>query len=144
MRFLLLALVLAGCDRASGVQDLNFEQPGQAEADALADLESRAARGDSSAAVQAVFMRDWLGGDPAEAVERLKPLAEQGYAGAARFVALAYEQGRGVDVDLDKAKRWLALAAEQGDTEATRLIAHYRRWRAERDTASGDAPPEAR
>ena len=53
-------------------------------------------------------------GDFAIALKELKPLAEQGDVNAQFYVALMYDDGRGVSEDPKEAVRWYQLAAEQG------------------------------
>jgi TPR repeat protein/transglutaminase-like putative cysteine protease len=49
------------------------------------------------------------------ALSRLKPLAEQGHAGAQSYVGAIYEHAHGVALDHREAARWYLLAAAQGD-----------------------------
>jgi len=53
----------------------------------------------------------------------LKPLAEQGHAGAQSFVGYMFEYGRGVPRDYREAVRWYQLAANQGDTFSQTCLA---------------------
>jgi len=53
----------------------------------------------------------------------LKPLAEQGHAGAQSFVGYMFEYGRGVPRDYREAVRWYQLAASQGDTFSQTCLA---------------------
>jgi len=46
----------------------------------------------------------------------LKPLAEQGHAGAQSYMGYLYQDAYGVARDYREAARWYQLAAEQGDT----------------------------
>lgn len=57
-------------------------------------------------------------GDHATALAILRPLAEQGDAGAQFNLGVAYENGRGVAKDEREAVRWYRLAAQQGDADA--------------------------
>jgi len=52
------------------------------------------------------------------ALEKLKPLAEQGNADAQFTLGLMYREGKGVPQDVKEATAWLSKAAEQGQTEA--------------------------
>jgi uncharacterized protein len=54
-------------------------------------------------------------GDYATAVRLLRPLAEQGDAGAQYFLGVSYATGRGVTQDYAAAASWYRKAAEQGD-----------------------------
>jgi uncharacterized protein len=54
-------------------------------------------------------------GDYATAVRLLRPLAEQGDAGAQYFLGASYATGRGVTQDYAAAASWYRKAAEQGD-----------------------------
>ena len=66
-------------------------------------------------------------GDYATALKELRPLAEQGHAGAQYFVGYMYYKGQGVDQDGEEAVKWLRKAAEQGDVKAQlRLGMMYR------------------
>jgi TPR repeat protein len=49
------------------------------------------------------------------ALSWLKPLAEQGHAGAQSYVGTMYQHGHGVAPDHQEAARWFLLAAAQGD-----------------------------
>ena len=53
-------------------------------------------------------------GDYKTAIEKLKPLAEQGDALAQYNLGLMYYIGLGVTLDLKEAVKWYRLAAEQG------------------------------
>ena len=53
-------------------------------------------------------------GDYATALRLLRPLAEQGDAGAQFNIGLMYKEGNGVPQDYDEAVRWLTRAGEQG------------------------------
>ena len=57
-------------------------------------------------------------GDYATALKELRPLAEQGHAGAQYFVGYMYYKGQGVDQDGEEAVKWLRKSAEQGDVKA--------------------------
>lgn len=57
-------------------------------------------------------------GDFAVALEKLKPLAEQGKAQAQFNLGLMYREGKGVPQDSKEAATWLSKAAEQGHVEA--------------------------
>ena len=57
-------------------------------------------------------------GDYATALKELRPLAEQGHAGAQYFIGYMYYKGQGVDQDGAEAVKWLRKAAEQGDVKA--------------------------
>ncbi len=53
-----------------------------------------------------------------EAAEQLTRTAEAGSAKAQHFLAMMYENGNGIAVDLEKAAYWYGRTAEQGDKEA--------------------------
>ena len=57
-------------------------------------------------------------GDYATALKELRPLAEQGHAGAQYFVGYMYYKGQGVVQNGAEAVKWLRKAAEQGDVKA--------------------------
>ena len=57
-------------------------------------------------------------GDYETALKELRPLAEQGHAGAQYFIGYTYYKGQGVDQDGEEAVKWLRKAAEQGDVKA--------------------------
>ena len=57
-------------------------------------------------------------GDFATALRELKPLAEQGHAGAQFNFGLMYDNGEGVTQDYAEAVRWYRLSADQGDANA--------------------------
>ncbi|WP_042700469.1 tetratricopeptide repeat protein, partial [Methanocorpusculum bavaricum] len=52
------------------------------------------------------------------AVEQCTKAAEQGDAHAQNNLGASYEDGEGVEKDLDKAAYWYTKAAEQGNAEA--------------------------
>ena len=60
----------------------------------------------------------WRTGQRAAAVASWRPLAEQGDAEAALFLAYAYRNGLGVGRDPASAARWYRFAAERGHPEA--------------------------
>ena len=57
-------------------------------------------------------------GDYKTAFEKLKPLAEQGYAGVQFNLGVMYANGRGVTQDYKEAVKWYRLSAEQGFASA--------------------------
>ena len=57
-------------------------------------------------------------GDYATALQELRPLAEQGDAGAQFLLGIMYRNGRGVLQDYTEAVSWYRKAAEQGDAGA--------------------------
>ncbi len=57
-------------------------------------------------------------GDYATALRELRPLAEQGNAGAQYNLGNMYRKGLGVPQDYAEAARWYRKAAEQGNAEA--------------------------
>jgi len=57
-------------------------------------------------------------GDYATAMRLLKPLAEEGDAGAQSGLGAMYYQGEGVQQDYTKALKWTRKAAEQGEGSA--------------------------
>ena len=62
-------------------------------------------------------------GDYTTAYRLWKPLAEQGDAGAQRYLGTMYDKGHGVARDHDAAVRWYRKAAEQGDASAQSMLA---------------------
>ena len=66
-------------------------------------------------------------GDYATALKELRPLAEQGHAGAQYFIGYMYYKGQGVNQDGEEAVKWFRMAAEQGDVKSqVRLGVMYR------------------
>jgi uncharacterized protein len=61
-------------------------------------------------------------GDYKTAIEKLKPLAEQGDALAQYNLGLMYYIGLGVTLDLKEAVKWYRLAAEQGHARAQDIL----------------------
>ena len=53
-----------------------------------------------------------------EAAHFYKLAAAQGLTEAEYNLAICYEEGTGVDVDLEEAKRWYARAAEKGEPDS--------------------------
>ena len=53
-------------------------------------------------------------GDYATAIRELKPLAEQGKAGAQYYLSRMYWRGEGVIQDYAETAKWLRKAADQG------------------------------
>lgn len=64
----------------------------------------------------------WQHGDYAGAVTIWQPLAEKGDADAAFNLGQAYRLGRGVPIDLAKAKSWLEKAARAGHLDAQTTV----------------------
>jgi TPR repeat protein len=77
-------------------------------------------RRDGEAAYQAGLAQQNAGDDRA-AVASFRSAAEQGHAGAAYALGLAYSSGRGVEKDLQIAANWLNTAADRGDARAQYL-----------------------
>jgi TPR repeat protein len=48
--------------------------------------------------------------DPEKAVHWFRKAAEQGLAGSQTTLAMMYEEGRGVEKDLNEANRWYRMA----------------------------------
>lgn len=67
--------------------------------------------------VAAYNAADWT-----TAMNKLRPLAEQGHAGAQYGVAQLYDKGRGVAKDDAAAAGWYRKAAEQGDANACNML----------------------
>ncbi len=57
-------------------------------------------------------------GDYATALRELRPLAEQGHAGAQSNLGVMYGKGQGVPQDYAEAMKWYRKAAEQGGAPA--------------------------
>ena len=68
----------------------------------------------------------YLSGDYATASRELRPLAEQGDAGAQYKLGVMYDKGRGVPQDYAKAVQWYRKAAEQGDAGAQYIFGLYK------------------
>ena len=60
----------------------------------------------------------YLRGNYATALSELRPLAEQGYAGAQYNLGLMYDKGYGVPQDYEQARQWYEKAAAQGYAKA--------------------------
>lgn len=56
----------------------------------------------------------WESYDPVKSTEWYRKAAEQGYAKAQNNLGFSYEQGRGVEKNLEEALKWYHKAAEQG------------------------------
>lgn len=92
---------------------------------AMEHLRERAGQGDLHAAYLLTFFGSWHAGAYDEALPELTTLAKRGSADAARLLALAYRDGRGVPQDYREAARWLERAAALGDTTAPQERAAY-------------------
>jgi len=57
-------------------------------------------------------------GDYATAYKEFKVLAEQGHAGAQRYLGVMYHEGHGVPQDYGEDAKWTRKAANQGDAKA--------------------------
>jgi TPR repeat protein len=57
-------------------------------------------------------------GDYKTSYNLIKPLAKKGVAQAQYSLGIMYEKGKGVDLNLKKAKKWFQLAAQQGISKA--------------------------
>jgi TPR repeat protein len=57
-------------------------------------------------------------GDYATALRLLRPLADQGLAGAQNNLGVMYDNGHGVPQDYAEAVKWYRKAADQGDADA--------------------------
>jgi hypothetical protein len=66
-------------------------------------------------------------GDYATALRELRPLAEQGDAGAQYILGFMYDAGKGVAQDLAEAVRLYRLAADQGldDAQSNLGVMYY-------------------
>jgi len=53
-------------------------------------------------------------GNYVQAIELLRPLADQGNAGAQYNLGMMYDKGKGITQDYKEAVKWYRLAAEQG------------------------------
>ena len=60
------------------------------------------------------------------AYKMLLPLAQNGFAEAARLIGLMKLSGKGTDKNLSDAKKWLSMAAENGDSLAKRMLEQYK------------------
>ena len=125
MRLTLLALLLCLSACTDREEVIIIGEGSEAEREAMALLRERAEGGDVDAATQLVFFTHWRTKDYDAALPELEDLAERGGVGAARFLVIAYQHGRGVEPDYEEAARWLARAAELGDEQAARDLAAY-------------------
>ena len=57
-------------------------------------------------------------GDYKTSYKLIRPLAKKGFAQAQYSLGIMYEKGKGVDLNLRKAKKWFQLAAQQGISKA--------------------------
>lgn len=64
--------------------------------------------------------------DYSKAYLLLLPLAQKGYAEAARLVGMMNLSGKGVEKNSNEARRWLILAAQKGDETARRMLEQYK------------------
>ena len=81
-------------------------------------------RGYLTPAYAASYLDQFLEGHMTPAlVQELRACSEQGHANASRYLSLCYENGYGVEKNEQEARRYLQLAADQGDSEAQRLLA---------------------
>jgi len=76
-------------------------------------------------------------GDHAAALQRWRPLAEQGDAGAQNNLGLLYEKGQGVAQDHAEAAKWYRAAADQGNAfaQANLGLMHQNGWGVAQDHA---------
>jgi len=63
-------------------------------------------------------MEAYRGGNYTEALELLRPLADQGNTDAQYNLGVMYAEGKGVKQDHREAEKWYLLAAEQGNASA--------------------------
>lgn len=130
MRFVLATAVLiclAGC--GTRVSEVYTFEPGQFDPDMVPGidrLDSEAAQGDPDAQFQVAFYRHFMTGEYAAAVPVFQRLAEDGHSDSISMLASAYRDGKGVDVDYERAASWLKRAAALGDEQAARDLAVYR------------------
>jgi uncharacterized protein len=61
-------------------------------------------------------------GQTSSDVDRWKNAAERGDADAQKWLAVAYESGKGVQQDFAQALKWLRESAKQGDADAQNLL----------------------
>ncbi len=61
---------------------------------------------------------DYFNEDYQNAYKRFQPLAEQGDSGSEYYLALMYDEGRGVEKDASTAVHWYKRAAQQGHMDA--------------------------
>jgi hypothetical protein len=95
---------------------------------ALADLQSKAAKGDAEAALRLGERYEHAEGVARDYVRALRlycDAARDGEAQAAYNIAWMYLNGRGVDRDEDMAGAWLKQAADGGLEHARTLLAHF-------------------
>ena len=126
----LVLLCLTACDRQGEVPGFDVGDGSEEERVALERLQERADQGDVHSAFLLVMFGDWNDKAYDEAIPKLVELADQGSVGAARTLATAYRDGRGVEEDYDEAARWLERAAELGDEAARVELAAYAEYKA--------------
>lgn len=63
-------------------------------------------------------------GDYTAALQEWQPLAENGHAGAQRYLGIMYQMGDGVRRNSAEAVRWYRLAAKQGDAWAQQNLGY--------------------
>ena len=133
LAFAAAALIcLAGCGER--VTDVYTFEPGQFDPDMVPGIErldSEAAQGDPDAQFQVAFYRHFMTGDYASAIPVFQRLAVDGHLDSVSMLAGAYRDGKGVDVDYERAAYWLERAAALGDERAARDLAAYREHRGE-------------
>jgi len=95
-------------------------------------LDFRTAAGDQSFLSQQFYKNgmghlNLRGGsrEDAKAVEWFRRASQRGHAGAQRMLAGLLLEGRGVEIDRDRALFWILVAAGQGDGEAKREIPRF-------------------
>lgn len=120
-----LSLCLTACSERSKIPAVTLGDAAEEEQIALEHLRERADEGDVHSAYLLVFAGSWQDRAYDEAIPELAELADRGSAAAARLLAIAYRDGRGVQPNYDEAARWLERAAELGDATATQEVAAY-------------------
>ena len=133
MRSILLLPLLLGltaCGERNEIPAFTLGDGSEEERITLERLRERADEGDVHSAYLLVYFGSWRDGAYEEAIPELAGLAERGSVGAARLLALAYRDGRGVQQDYDEAARWLERAAELGDATASQELAAYAEFKA--------------
>ena len=134
MRLALAAVVLllSGCGER--VTEAYTFEPGQFDPDMVPGIErldAEAAQGDPEAQFQVAFNRHFMTGDYAAAIPVFRRLAADGHSASISMLALSYREGKGVDIDYERAAYWLEQAAASGDEQAARDLAAYRTQKGE-------------
>ena len=123
---LALVFVLAGCtDVKDTLDDANESMPGALNADGTPAGSAEQAALVDSVALDAIYdegLRLRQAGSESEAFDRFREAAERGHGPAAFELGEAYNEGRGVDQDLNAGAKWINAAATRGEPRAQYVL----------------------